>query len=154
LNETAVDWKIHSSKQVTLLQVKEGTTFSTDLCTVTDFGNVGASSLQILAALKYRRVALIGVDARYNPGNTDHWKDVKGILQDENFNNHFSSDYEKGLRRVVEPDLKKILGQWPNVASECRRLGLEVRNASSGSALTSFPMLSFEEALLWIYKEA
>ena len=154
LNERALDYGIYSTNQVTLIQVKEGTTFSTDLLTVTDFGNVGASSLQILAALKYRRVVLVGVDARYNLRNTDHCKDVKGLLQHDNFNNHFSCDYEKSLPRFVEPDLQKILGQWPNVASECRRLGLEVRNASPGSALTSFPMISFEDALVWIDKGA
>jgi hypothetical protein len=122
--------------------------------TVTDFGNIGASSLQILAALGYRRAVLLGVDARYKLAHSVTSMDATSSLKKENVNNHFSCDYEKGLPRVVEPDLQKVLGHWPDVANECRRIGLDVRNASPGSALTSFPMISFEDALVWIEKGA
>lgn len=40
--------------------------FSTDISELTDFGNVGATSIQILGLLGYRRIAMVGVDARYS----------------------------------------------------------------------------------------
>lgn len=150
LNENAADFGIQPSKRVTLLHIREDTPFSLDLRTLTDFGNVGASSLQILAALGYKRVALVGVDARYSSlpeldNGGDYVRMERGQDPD-----HFLPGYMEGRRRIARPDYDRLLGQWPQVAAECERVGLDVRNASPGSALTLFPVIGFAEALAWV----
>jgi len=150
LNENAAEFGIEASERVTLLHLQEDVPFSLDLRTLTDFGNVGASSLQILAALGYDRVALVGVDARYSslPELDKGGEYVRmGYGQDPD---HFLPGYMEGRRRIARPNYERLLGQWPQVAAECRRIGLDVRNASPGSALTLFPMVGFDEALAWV----
>jgi hypothetical protein len=149
LNDNAADFGIEASERVTLLHIREDAPFSLDLRTLTDFGNVGASSLQILAALGYRRVALVGVDARYSSlPELDKGEDYVRMERGQD-PDHFLPGYMEGRRRIAKPDYARLLGQWPQVAAECERVGLEVRNASPGSALTLFPMMGFEEALDW-----
>ncbi len=138
---------------MTLLHLQEDVPFSLDLRTLTDFGNVGASSLQILAALGYDCVALVGVDARYSslPELDKGGEYVRmGYGQDPD---HFLPGYMEGRRRIARPNYERLLGQWPQVAAECRRIGLDVRNASPGSALTLFPSIAFVDALDWINGE-
>ena len=150
LNERAVDFGITASDRVTLLRIREQAPFSLDLRTLTDFGNVGASSLQILVALGYQRVALVGMDARYSSlpeldNGGDYVRMERGQDPD-----HFLPGYMEGRRRIAKPDYDRLLGQWPQVAAECERMGLDVRNASPGSALISFPVIGFAEALAWV----
>ncbi len=135
---------------MTLLHIREDAPFSLDLRTLTDFGNVGASSLQILAALGYKRVALVGVDARYSSlPELDKGEDYVRMEHGQD-PDHFLPGYMEGRRRIARPDYDRLLGQWPQVAAECERVGLDVRNASPGSALTLFPMVGFDEALAWV----
>lgn len=150
LNENAADFGIQPSERVTLLHIREDAPFSLDLRTLTDFGNVGASSLQILAALGYKRVALVGVDARYSSlPELDNGEDYVRMQHGQD-PDHFLPGYMAGRRRIARPDYDRLLGQWPQVAAECERVGLDVRNASSGSALTLFPSIEFNDALDWI----
>lgn len=151
LNENAADFGIVSSERVTLLHLREGAPFSLDLHTLTDFGNVGASSLQILAALGYRRVVLVGVDAHYSSLPGVDVEDQEYIrMQHGQDPDHFLPGYMEGRRRIAKPDYDRLLGQWPQVAAECEHIGLDVRNASPGSALTLFPSIDFPDALDWI----
>jgi hypothetical protein len=151
LNENAVKFGIAASERVTLLRLQEDAPFSLDLAVVTDYGNVGASALQILAALGYRRVALVGVDARYStlPGAEETGQDYIRMRHGQD-PDHFLPAYLAGRRRIAKPDYARLLGQWPQVAAECEWVGLEVRNASPGSALTLFPFIDFAAALDWI----
>ncbi len=150
LNEHAADFGIATSDRVTLLHIREHAPFSLDLRTLTDFGNVGASSLQILAALGYKRVALVGVDARYSSlPELDKGEDYVRMERGQD-PDHFLPGYMEGRRRIARPDYDRLLGQWPQVAAECERVGLQVRNASPGSALTLFPSIEFHDALDWI----
>lgn len=150
LNENAADFGIVSSERVTLLRLRERAPFSLDLRTLTDFGNVGASSLQILAALGYKRVVLVGVDARYSSLPELDSGDDYVRMQHGQDPDHFLPGYMEGRRRIARPDYDRLLGQWPQVAVECECAGLEVRNASPGSALTLFPSIDFPDALDWI----
>ena len=143
--------RARSLAQVSPVRLVCGHTFSKDIFALTDFGNVGATSIQILALLGYRRIAMIGVDARY--GRIDEnmaVSDSDGCALVADDPDHFCAEYAKGKRLRVRPDLEKILGQWPQVAKECASNGIEVRNASSGSALDCFPLTSFASAIEWV----
>ena len=141
---------IRLSAQVSHVSLTVGSTFSNDLSTLTDFGNVGATSFQILALLGYRRIGMVGVDARYRP-----LEDLPSVGKDEfvlvdDDPNHFCPEYVRGKRLRARPDVSRVLGQWPQVADECTRRGIDVRNASVGSALDCFPKTDFASAIEWV----
>lgn len=151
LNRTAAAFGIEASSRVVLAAVTEGDQFSVDLTALTDFGNVGASSLQILAALGYRRVAMVGVDGRHLPlTEPTTAPDERGLVMRDDNPNYFCAEYVRGKKQPASLNLEKIFGQWPVVAGACKRLGVDVVNASPGSALTCFPALGFEEAITWV----
>lgn len=142
---------ISSSAQVSLVSLVPGNAFAKDIFALTDFGNVGATSIQALALLGYRRIAMIGVDARYSPVDENvAVPDENGFVLVTDDPDHFCTEYAQGKRQMLRPDLEKILGQWPQVARECARNGIEVRNASSGSALDCFPVTNFASAVEWV----
>lgn len=139
------------SAQVSLVRLVPGETFARDVSCLTDFGNVGATSVQILTLLGYRRIAMIGVDARYSRiGEGIAVPDKDGFVLVKDDPDHFCAEYVQGKRLRANPDLEKILGKWPQVAKECAAKEVEVRNASSGSALVCFPATDFLSATEWI----
>lgn len=151
LPDRAASFGIRSSAQVSLIGMAPGHKFSSDILALTDFGNVGATSLQILALLGYRRITMIGVDARYRRAEqAPVVAEEEGYVLLEDDTDHFSAEYGRGRRSRANPDLGRILGQWPEVASECARIGIEVRNASRGSALECFPRTDFASAIDWV----
>jgi len=153
LHESAHSFGIRPSIHVSLVGMTSGHSFSEDILALTDFGNVGATSIQILKLLGYKRVAMVGVDAQYN-----HIHDKLVSVQASGFAlidedpDHFCSEYGRGKTRLAFPDLDKILGQWPAVAKECERNSIAVRNASSGSALECFPKTDFDSAIEWVLR--
>lgn len=151
LPEAAACADIKTTEQVSFVKISSGNTFANDIATLTDFGNVGATSIQILALLGYRRIAMVGIDARYNQISDNVLrmdKDGFALLADDP--NHFCFEYAQGQRQRVHPDLEKIIGRWPQVAKECVHKGIEVRNASLGSALGCFPITDFAAAIEWV----
>jgi len=150
LSEDARRFGIEPSSLVTLIGLEDGELFSGELPQLTDFGNVGATSIQLLALLGYRRIALIGIDARYDPLPNIGSPDKDGFVTVTNDPNHFCPEYVQGKRQSARPDLERILGRWPLVARECTRHGIEVRNASPGSALSCFPPADFRTAVAWV----
>ena len=131
---------------VFLCKTAPGNTFSTVISTLTDFGNVGATSLQILALLGYRRIAMVGVDARYFlPADTQ----IPDALRHDN-PNYFDCRYSHGRGKPGDINMNKVLGQWPAVAAECSARGIDVRLASPGSALQCFPQIDFATSIEWI----
>ena len=130
---------ITADRHVTLCELVPGTAFSGSLSSLTDFGNVGAISMQLLHTLGYRKVLMVGVDGDYRP-ETDLSRDA----------NHFRPDYAVG-RVPLTPALRaRYTAGWPVVAAECERCGLEVRNASPGSVLTCFPIVDPAAGLAWL----
>lgn len=129
-----------------------GNTFSTDISALTDFGNVGATSIQILALLGYRRIAMIGVDARYSRIDA-RVADKDGFVLVADDPDHFCTEYVQGKRLKANPDLGKDIGQWPQVAKECASHEMEVRNASPESALDCFPATDFASAIEWVQED-
>jgi hypothetical protein len=151
LPQLAIRFGLAPSRQVLHVHLVGGDCFATDASELTDFGNVGATSLQLLALLGYSRVLMVGVDARYV--GLDEQKtsaDEKGFLRVEEDPNHFFPGYIRRRNPRAKPDLNRILGQWPRVAAECERVGLRVRNASPGTALECFPLSDFEEGMTWL----
>jgi hypothetical protein len=63
---------------------------------------------------------------------------------------HFSDDYGRGKRRPASVDLGRVLGRWSDVAAQCRLAGLDVRNASPGTALSCFPEREFDDVFHWV----
>jgi hypothetical protein len=139
LHRNAIDAGIAAGNNVTLCDLVEGERFANTLETLTDFGNVGAVSMQVLYLLGYRRVLMVGVDGDYLPE-----RDVG------NDANHFRDDYARG-RVPLTPALRaRYTGHWPVVAAECKRLGIEVRNSSPGTVLTCFDTIGLDDGLGWL----
>ncbi|MGM4906789.1 hypothetical protein AB8B21_03015 [Tardiphaga sp. 866_E4_N2_1] len=128
-----------TSSHVELCDLEPGQRFSGVVSRLTDYGNVGAISLQLLQALGYRSVLLVGVDGDYLP-DTDAESDA----------NHFRDDYARG-RVPLTPELRvRYTSMWPAVAAECERLSVAVRNASPGTTLKCFETISFDDGLAWL----
>jgi hypothetical protein len=152
LGAQAIRLGIGPAPNVTYVNVIDGVKFSTDLSAIGDFGNVGATSLQILAHLGFCRVGMVGVDGRYphaeklarQPSAASCYSRV------EHDSDHFSDDYGQGKRRPASVDLGRVLGRWSDVAEQCRLAGLNVRNASPGTALTCFPRAEFDDVFHWV----
>lgn len=140
LNDNAGALGFVPSDRIAFVTASEGTEFRIDLRTVSDFGNVGASSLQILAALGYRRVVLIGVDGRYLPIST----------QADAQRNYFTSEYVAAGHRMLAFDDETSRRQWDTAALGCRDAGVHVVNASPGSAVDCFPKSNLATALAWL----
>jgi hypothetical protein len=148
LHAAAQELGISCTHRVALVRLHEGRAFSCNSQEINDYGNVGASSLQILASLGYCKVVLIGVDARYDRGAAGPVDG--GFIRVEDDADHFHPDYLRGMRRVAQPDLQKILGQWPSAALGARAAGLTIVNASLGSQLDCFERMDFEASLRWL----
>lgn len=151
LPDSAEAFGISSSAQVSLIRMTPGHMFSTDIAELTDFGNVGATSIQILVLFGYCRIAMIGVDARYSPVDANAViADKDGFVLVDDDPNHFCPEYVQGKRQRAHLDFGKLIGQWPQVAKECASYAIEVRNASPGSALDCFPATDFASAIEWV----
>ena len=166
LRDTAELFGIPEGGRVTYLHIINGAPFSTDLKNLGMFGNVGAVSLQILASLRYTRVVLVGVDARYvqNPPDIlveevdNYIEGTRGDTFDyvhlqDNDPNHFCPNYYGQGRRENTPNVAKAIEGWRRAGDACPAFGLEVRNASPGSALQCFSHLGLEDALEWLQND-
>jgi hypothetical protein len=139
LHRDAGRFGIAESANVVLCDLVEGARFADAPATISDFGNVGATSMQILNLLGYRKILMVGVDGDYLPE-----RDTDGDA------NHFRDDYARG-RVPLTPALRaRYTGHWPIVAAECNRCGIDVRNASPGTVLTCFGTIDFDDGLAWL----
>src|SRR5512140_2766823 len=107
LSDRAAAFGVEPSSRVFHVSLTRGRAFSTDLAALTDFGNVGATAIQILAILDYRRITLIGVDARYvhvtGPALSE---DGSVPLVDDL--NYFHPEYVRQRSPVSPDDLARI----------------------------------------------
>src|SRR5688572_31198007 len=72
----------------------------------------------------------------------------------DNVANHFRDDYARG-RVPLTPTLRaRYTGHWPIVAAECKRHGIEVRNASPGTVLTCFDTIDLDDGIAWLSSDA
>lgn len=100
---------------------------------IADYGNVGASSLQLLWSMGHDRVLLVGTDARYLQGDGD-----PAI-------NHFRMDYiPAGFSSTTSPSTER----WIDAVADARANGMELRLRASGSALSEIAGLEQDTATL------
>ena len=135
----ATQFGVEENNRVTLCELAPGEAFALSLSRLTDLGNVGAMSLQILALLGFTNVLMVGVDGYYSfDGDT------------RTRANHFRDDYAAGRKTLTPADHVRYIAGWSAAATECRRLGMDVRNASPGTALTCFEAIAFDDGLAWL----
>jgi hypothetical protein len=95
--------------------------------------------MQVLQVLGFRKILMVGVDGDYQPESGGSC-DV----------NHFRDDYARGRVPLTVASRARYTAAWPAVASESARCGIDVRNASPGSALSCFENMDFGKALAWL----
>jgi type IV secretory pathway TrbD component len=109
------------------------TTFGVNGGQIADYGNVGASSLQLLWSMGHNRVLLMGADGRYQPRGGG-----PSI-------NHFRPDYiPAGFSSTASPRTEK----WNDAVADARAHGMELRLRSRGSALSEIAGLEQDTAAL------
>jgi hypothetical protein len=147
VHQIATEHGLRSSDRVSFLRMCPGEAFTDRLDLLTDFGNVGATSMQILQGLGYDRVLLVGVDARYTqPADHDPAAIAAGHVDPD----HFLPGYRAGIAFDTTTERSVYTRGWPLVARESTRRGIEIRNASHGSSLDCFPRCSIESGLRWL----
>jgi hypothetical protein len=87
----------------------------------------GAACINLAVHLGAKRIILIGFDMKQIDGRSNY--------HDE----HKTNSNDKVYRRFKAP--------FPRLARALKELGIEVINATPGSALNSFPIMTLEEAL-------
>lgn len=97
-----------------------GEAFGIDGERIGDFGNVGATSLQLLIHCGHSRIVLMGTDARYKPR-------AGGPAI-----NHFRPDY---IPAGFSSRAPARIEDWPAAIAGARRNGAEIRLRTKGSAL-------------------
>lgn len=92
------------------------------------YGNSGVCSILLAAAAGAKRIILVGFDCQRAAGRS-HWHGEHGA----------------GLSNCAS--IAKWPGQFAQAASDARRAGAEVLNASRATALTCFPRVKLEEVI-------
>lgn len=139
LHDSAASYGLATEHNVSLCAIRAGVGFRVGSGPLTDYGNVGAMSVQLLHGLGCESILMVGVDGYQMPRDKED-VDI----------NHFRDDYGRG-RIALTPELcHRYSDGWRDVAVECRRVGLSVRNASPGTALTCIETTEFEQGLAWL----
>jgi len=132
-HDTRNNDKLEAARKYGLRIVKGryGDTFSTDPSVIHYGGNSGFQGVNLAILFGARRIVLVGFDMRTPPTGQPR---------------HFFGDHPAGLKNGVRyehfiPAFKHAATQLPE--------GIEIVNATPGSALTCFPMAPLEEALAW-----
>jgi hypothetical protein len=105
-----------------------------------DYGNVGASSLQLLWSMGHRRVLLMGTDGRYQR------REGGPAI------NHFHPDYiPPGFSSRAPARTEK----WLDAVADARAHGMDLRLRSPGSALSEIAGLEqdtgpLEQTMAWL----
>ncbi|OCW56989.1 hypothetical protein [Hoeflea olei] len=107
---------------------------------IADYGNVGASSLQLLWSMGHRRVLLMGTDARYQ------------LREGGPAVNHFRADY---IPAGFSSNTPASTERWRDAVADARAHGMEFRLRAPGSALTEIAGLdqdaaSLEQTAAWL----
>jgi hypothetical protein len=100
-------------------------------------GNSGASAINLAYWLGAKRVVLIGFDMKlpedkHNKKAQTHW------------HNFYEPKWDK-RNAILSNPYGRFMRHWPQIARDAKNLGLEILNASEGSALTMFPIVKMED---------
>ncbi|MFP6582308.1 MAG: glycosyltransferase, partial [Candidatus Hydrogenedentota bacterium] len=103
--------------------------------------------LQLAVIMGCDPIYMIGSDHRYAITKNDK---KRGLWKNENSENHFHKDYGKYSKKTNEfhlPEAEKSERAF-NYANEwAQQNGVEILNATPGTALPSFPLIDFDDAL-------
>lgn len=139
LHDSAESYGLAMERNVSLCAIRAGARFRVGSGSLTDFGNVGAMSVQLLHGLGCEKILMVGVDG-YQVPQDEADVDI----------NHFRDDYGRGRIELTPELCHRYMSGWQDVSAECDRVGLSVRNASPGTALTCFETTEFEQGLAWL----
>ncbi len=146
LHATAIRYGFKNDAQVQLLDLCSSDSIKVDRNNITDLGSGPATIIPVLREFKHKKFILIGIDARYSaPRGLP--EETPGIVRVTEDYDHFDPNYGTGKRRWALPDLGVIFSGWQKLAHAQSELGIEIINASPGSALEFFPRKSLLEAI-------
>jgi hypothetical protein len=97
--------------------------------------NTGASAINLAYHLGARKVILLGFDMKFGSDKENNWHNYYERLEVSKRGDDWYP-YDRFLRSFIQ------------IQKDAQKLDLEILNATPDSALTLFPMISFEEALL------
>ena len=101
-------------------------------------GNTGASAINVAYHLGVSRVVLLGFDMQEVDGDCN-W-------HTEHLEMNPNSEKKK-LENGGQTCYGRYLKKFPDVVKDAKRLGLEILNATPGSALLDFPMVELRDVL-------
>ena len=103
--------------------------------------------LQLATIMGCDPIYLIGTDHRYAISKED---EKRGLWQNQDSENHFHKDYGKTASNTNVfhlPESEKSERAFNYAAEWAASNGVEILNATPGTALPSFPLIDFDEAL-------
>ena len=101
--------------------------------------NSGASAINLAYWLGAIRVVLLGFDMRI-PGDPRNKKTPTHWHQD------YAVRWDKKKGQLLD-SYERFMKYWPAVAQDAQAVGLEILNATEGSAITHFPRVRLEDTL-------
>ena len=96
--------------------------------------NSGAAAISLAAHLGAKRIILLGFDMTLDSGK-QHWHSL-----------YPNSANNKQGRQIKTPFERHLLG-FPAIASDAKKLGIEILNANPNSAITCFPKVTVKELM-------
>lgn len=123
-----VDERLH------FIEVSSGISPQFSLESISDCYTVGASAVQVLGALGYKKILLLGVDANYTMSGSDY----------------FLKDYSLFSQQKVDFNSEEMFKGWEKIATLCKTEKVEVVNCSRISNLGCFVRLPLEEGVAWL----
>jgi len=100
-------------------------------------GNSGAAAINVTAHAGAKRIILLGFDMRLSDTNYQHWHDLYG---------RHKAGYKNKKGKINLPFTRHLRG-FPQIASDAKKLGVEIINASPTSMINCFPKYSVNELL-------
>jgi hypothetical protein len=87
----------------------------------------GACAINLATLLGAKRIVLLGFDMKTDEAGNANWHE------------------DHPTRRPKEPPYPHFMRPFPTIANDAREMGVEILNATPGSALTLFPFVDLEE---------
>lgn len=100
-------------------------------------GNSGAAAISVAAHAGAKRIILLGFDMKLSTDSYQHWHDIYG---------RHKSGYKNRKGKINLPFMRHLRG-FPQIASDAKKLGIEILNANPDSAINCFPKYSVNELL-------
>jgi len=142
---------MHNIGGTTIPQINDFDINGQDIKT-TFVSNAGFMGLKMLYMLGYRRIYLLGMDARYKDDTSFRDVKIKGrqyTATEDNDVNHFRGDYFGKNITFGKPNESEIIGIWKNFMSNIKNYpDLEIFSCSENSNLNDFiKYVEFDEII-------